>query len=303
MKKKLLDLPKKSNNTLFEKNGYHIKDCKEGSFILRSKGSFVGHALDQYGEYSPGEVQVFEQLIKPGDVVIDAGANIGAFTLAFSRIVGDTGTVYAFEAQNYSFCMLCTNLLINKICNVKQYLCGLSDKKGSFLAFIADENYKRSVGDLFLLSPSDIEKYKNFPKNNIFTIKHGSETIPGKIEEIPLTTIDSLDLKHCNFIKADVEGMEEQVLLGAEKTIKKFNPILYVECDRQEQKKPLLSYLKALEYTAYFHKPKIVDLKNNYYNNKNNYFEKNYISINLLCFPKGYKKNDDQLTINDLYPL
>ncbi len=51
------------------------------------------------GTYEPFTTRLAGQLIRPGDVVVDIGANIGYHTLHFARLVGKTGKVFAFEAD------------------------------------------------------------------------------------------------------------------------------------------------------------------------------------------------------------
>lgn len=56
---------------------YKIKQCKHGIFLLNNYDSVISKYLDVYEEYSESEVKLFFSLIKPGDIVIDVGANIG----------------------------------------------------------------------------------------------------------------------------------------------------------------------------------------------------------------------------------
>jgi hypothetical protein len=74
--------------------------------------------------------------------------------------------------------------------------------------------------------------------------------------------LDSLDLPACHFVKADVEGMELSVLRGAEQTLRRHRPLLYVENDRQASSPALIEYLQSLEYDLYWHLPPLFNPRN-----------------------------------------
>ena len=52
--------------------------------------TLYGRSLDLYGEWCEFEIVLMRQVIRLGDVVIDAGANIGTHTVAFANLVGST---------------------------------------------------------------------------------------------------------------------------------------------------------------------------------------------------------------------
>src|SRR5208282_3272360 len=85
----------------------HLAACRHGYLLYNPLDEYIGKSLDLYGEFSEGEVGVYRQLVRPGDVVIDAGANNGVFTLVFARAVGPAGRVIAFEPQRVLFQTLC----------------------------------------------------------------------------------------------------------------------------------------------------------------------------------------------------
>src|SRR5260370_1945855 len=62
----------------------HLKACRYGHMLYNIHDVYVGRSLDLYGEFSEGEVGLFRRLVKPGDLVLDVGANIGPHTLFFS---------------------------------------------------------------------------------------------------------------------------------------------------------------------------------------------------------------------------
>src|SRR4051812_36357932 len=69
--------------------------------------------LSVNGVYEETEARLFEQSIRPGDVVVDVGGHIGYYTLLAARAVGATGHVYAFEPERGNFALLAENVAAN----------------------------------------------------------------------------------------------------------------------------------------------------------------------------------------------
>ena len=65
-----------------------------------------------------GEIGFFVRNIRPGNRVLDLGANVGLFTLLFARCVGPSGMVYAFEPGPLSTALLTANVILNGYQNV-----------------------------------------------------------------------------------------------------------------------------------------------------------------------------------------
>ncbi len=86
----------------------NLKECRHGQMLYIRNDIYIGRSLDLYSEFSEGEVILFRQLIKKGDVVIEAGANIGAHTIAIAKIIGPAGKIIAYEPQRFIFQILCT---------------------------------------------------------------------------------------------------------------------------------------------------------------------------------------------------
>src|SRR5262249_46365854 len=83
--------------------------CRYGSMSFHRNDTYIGRALDLYGEYSESEVDLFRRILKTGDTIIEAGANIGALTVPLAQIVGPSGWLMAFEPQPASFQLLDKN--------------------------------------------------------------------------------------------------------------------------------------------------------------------------------------------------
>src|SRR5450432_2523093 len=81
---------------------------------------YITGSLERYGEFSPGEWELFAQLVKPGMTVVEAGANIGSHSVALARACFP-GPLYLFEPQHRVFQILCANLALNGIGNAIAY--------------------------------------------------------------------------------------------------------------------------------------------------------------------------------------
>ena len=93
-------------------------DFRYGKIIYNQLDEYVGRSLKLYGEFSYGEAELFGHIVHPGDVVVEAGANIGAHTVRLAQLTGPEGFVYAFEPQRLVFQLLAGNIAINSLENV-----------------------------------------------------------------------------------------------------------------------------------------------------------------------------------------
>jgi Methyltransferase FkbM domain len=98
---------------------------------------------------------------------------------------------------------------------------------------------------------------------------------------VPLITLDSLNLPACHLI--DAEGMESDVIAGAEQTIRRCRPMLYLENDREEKSAGLIRQLLGLEYRLYWHLPRLFN-PGNYFASTENVFSA-FFSANMLGIP------------------
>ena len=189
----------------------------------------VGHNLLQNSSFDAAESNIMLQVLSllrqyrgDGVVMLDCGANIGAYTLSAARAMFGWGTVVAVEAQERLFYALAGNIVLNNLSNARAIWSALSDKKG-VLEIPEPDYYKpASYGSLELIQTAD------------------SEFIGQKLEktqEVPAITIDSLKLDRLDYLKIDVEHMEEVVLAGAKKTIKALKPVIQVEVLKSDREK------------------------------------------------------------------
>ena len=153
--------------------------------------------------------QRFAALLQPGFTVLDVGANIGSMALRMARAVGPDGKVIGFEPFPETLKRLRANMLLNE---------PLAERMT-----IRDVALGMGVGSTSLGPPSP----GNLGKVRICTELVGGGTL------VTLSTVDvevaGLALDRVDAIKIDVEGFELLVLRGAEKTIERQRPHLFIE--------------------------------------------------------------------------
>jgi FkbM family methyltransferase len=189
----------------------------------------MGSAIYWRGAHDWRPIFAMENWVKKGDTVIDIGANQGEYSLWSARMVGAKGKVFAFEPLSAIFERLKENIDLNpgflQVINPIQL--GLSDKQDKLKLYSSDLS-NEGVNTL----------YKE--ENSIF------------LEEIELSTLDKelekMKTPRLDAIKIDVEGAELPVLLGAEKTIAKFSPILFIEINQEACKAAGYEALEILTF-------------------------------------------------------
>jgi FkbM family methyltransferase len=234
--------------------------CRYGTFTYLRTDRYVGRSLEEYEEYSEGEVDLFRRVLKPEDSVVEAGANIGALTVPLSHLVSGR-KVRAFEPQPDNFALLLKNTL-GTPCEVACYNLALGSE----------------------------EKWIPLPRLDLQRVVNagGFEVDRGYAEGVSVrqTMLDSFDFP-VDFLKVDVEGMELEVLKGGEKKIARYRPILYVENDRARNSQALIEWIHEHKYRIYRHNPPLYN-PDNFRGNKINVFG-NVVSMNLLCVPMERK--------------
>lgn len=247
---------------LLDCGGNHkVVQARYGAIIINRHDVFLGRSLELYGESSQAELDLLAQLLAPGDVVVDVGANFGTHTLAFASMVGPSGRVLSFEPQRIVHQALCGSIALNGLGNVEAYQAGVSAAPGWLR--MPDLRY-------------DIP-------NNYGGLKLQEHQAGQKVPVVSLD--DFLELGRLALIKIDVEGMERQVLEGAAQTLERFAPALYVENDEPAGSEGLVKQIARLGYRLYWHRAPAFNPANFAGNPENVWGEAD--TVNLLCLPAG----------------
>ena len=206
-------------------------ETRFGPMFVLQGDTVIGRSLRLYGEFAGAEVDSILALARPGDHVLDLGANIGFHTLALARRVGPEGRVTSVEPQRYCFQLLCANVTLNQLTNVQCLRAAAGDAAGFCTVPVIDPLARVNAGATeVMLSP-------------------GAEGV----DRVSLVTVDSLDLERCDLVKIDTEGFEVRVLEGAMATLSRCRPVLYVEVHDREKLKNVVALLRPLEYRLFLH--------------------------------------------------
>jgi FkbM family methyltransferase len=157
------------------------------------------------------EYNAFRGAVRTGDVVLEAGANVGAYTLLFAQWAGASGRVFAFEPDPIAYAGLQKHIVLN----------GMTDRVTPVVAAVADgnaANLRFAIGD----------------SSGVSRLVHpgeGHAANPIKTRDVRAVSIDQFCAEYRlkpQVIKVDVEGAEFAVLRGARSTIAGAGPGLHL---------------------------------------------------------------------------
>ena len=144
-----------------------------------------------FGVWEPEISHLVGQILKPGDVFVDIGANVGYDTLLGSSLVGPQGQVISIEASPIAFARLKENIALNKSTNIRAVNVAVSDRVGTL--------------DLFDLQGAN--------SGAATTLAGRGGKLIGSVDALPLAQIlTPTEMSSVRLIKIDVEGAEAIIL-------------------------------------------------------------------------------------------
>lgn len=252
-----------------------ITPTRWGQLLYHRNDFFIGRSLELYGDFSIGEANMLAALASPGAVAMDGGANQGVFTVHLARLVGPAGVVYAFEPQRLTYQLLCGNLALNSLANVHAIQAALGAEAGTAVIPVPDLENPVHTG--------------------------GAHVLPeGAGEQVPVVTIDGLNLPRLDLLKLDIEGHERLAIRGARRTIERCRPVIYVENDKPEHFLGLISDIRAFGYRMFWHCPPMYSA-DNWRGVGENIFA-GILSTNMLCLPPGDEREFGLEPVTDRMP-
>lgn len=215
-----------------------------GFTVSGNTADHIQRRIHLFGVWEPNLSRWMAGYLRPGDVVVDVGANIGYFSLLAAKQVGPTGRVLAFEPVPSICQRLRQNLAANAATNVEVMPIALSESSG------------------------EVEIYRG-PQRNLGksgTLPSANATSEGRVvKERGAEVIDRNLWPSIRVVKIDVEGDEFAVLKGLEEFLREAADGTAVVAEitpewlksRGQSAKEALAYMRGLGFVAF-------EMKNGY---------------------------------------
>jgi FkbM family methyltransferase len=184
-------------------------------FSVDLEDTGVGFEILCTRAYEPAETAFFNRLLRPGDYVLDVGANIGYFTSLFAERVGPAGRVMAFEPDPRNVTLLRANVADRGIDGrVEVVHSAVGERSGSATLFAVSRG-NRGDQRMYLADGG---------------IAGGAP--PRLPIEVPVVRIDDAAARwtRLDAVKMDIQGFEGHALAGMVETRARFpDAVMLVE--------------------------------------------------------------------------
>lgn len=204
------------------------------------------------GDYEQEDVDFLADHILPGDVVFDVGGNVGFFSLALMKQCPGAES-YSFEPLPSTYEKMQRNLELNQelATRIHAFQLGFGVEIGELVFYLPGTDQAaslRPLEDEFYLEESDAQ---------------GKYTGRAKLDKVicKVETLDNFCREHAilrmDVLKCDVEGAEQDVLLGGEESLIRWKPLVYCEMLRKHAKRfgyhpnDIIHYMANLGYSCF----------------------------------------------------
>lgn len=180
-----------------------VKVIGAGRFKVRGKSDDLFHVLPSR---EPEVLTAIRANLGPGDVFVDAGANIGFYSIVAANIVGPTGHVIAIEMMPDTAAILREHIRMNGLGNVTIVEKAVSDTGGGIVtAFVADGRFGQASISTDLAT-------------------HGKRRV-----EVPTATLDEILTAYpsIRLMKMDLEGVEDVALAGGREALMRISAVIF----------------------------------------------------------------------------
>lgn len=196
-----------------EKPGFTARSSLADFWLRTDRTDWVANAFAVRGFFDLANAVIAGAVCRPGDTILEVGANIGTETLLFARLVGTGGRVVCFEPLPENVAILREQLALNGITNVDLRAAAVSDTPGS----------------LRFLRP---QEGMNFGEGRIV---EAHEAVRGVID-VPAVVLDELFADGAfaapRLVAIDVQGAELFVLRGARRLLTEARPFVIAEVEQ-----------------------------------------------------------------------
>jgi len=202
--------------------------------------------IGRQGKWEPEVWAAIASGLSKGAVFFDVGAHIGYDSLKGARLVGESGSVVAFEPNPNTLALLRANIEASRAGNVIVEPIACTEAETTLTLF-------------------DSTPGGNSGSSSLSQANAGARARPYTVRGRPIDdVVAELGLTHVDVLKADVEGAELLVLRGAAQTLRRFHPVLVLEeVPRQlRNMNASVEELDAFVKASGYGEPQTVDYKN-----------------------------------------
>jgi FkbM family methyltransferase len=207
---------------------------REGLRWRLNPADFVHADVFWLGRKDYYDVYHLQRMLKPGDVCFDVGANFGYYSVALASRLNKKCVIHAFEPNPPTLARLRHHVAIN----------GLDD-----VVHVHDIALSDQEGTAALATKAGNSGGTHIVASDATSILVRLSTLDAFCDEQRLTRLDA--------VKIDVEGFEERVLLGGQRTLKRWRPVLLLELeparlrDKQTSVERVVLLLQELGYALF----------------------------------------------------
>lgn len=209
------------------KNPNAIINSDYGPIIININDAIIGKNISATGFWATDDIELIKQLLnhiylqKEQITFYDVGANIGTHSLALAKTYGKKIKIRAFEAQRQIFNMMCGTLAINGISNVHCHNLAVSNEPEKTIEIaLPDYGMPNNFGGLELIPAQRSDNQR---------------MLKPSYEKVSTTILDTFN-EPVDFIKMDIEGMEDKALQGCKSIFQNFRPICFIEILKTDAK-------------------------------------------------------------------
>lgn len=218
-------------------------DTQFGKIVININDQFIGKSFLNQKYWALQDIETISKIIefkckkKNKIVFYDVGANIGTHSIALSNIFKNKIVIKAFEAQSNIYEMFNHSIKINNLNNIELFHKVVSDKGDEIVRIdLPDYSKHNNFAGLELFKPFQNSDNAQMQKSGIF-------------ENVRSIKLDNFN-EEVDFIKIDVEGMENLVLKGSKNLIENHRPFLFMELLKSKLE-DITEFFKDKDYNIY----------------------------------------------------
>jgi FkbM family methyltransferase len=194
-----------------------VIDNQLGELIFPAGDNVMAPTIHLDGTWEENEIDWLKKNVSPGDHCINVGANVGYFSIWLGKLVGENGSVTAFEPNPNLIPFFIANIQNSKLKNIKLRHAAVGNRSGFQWLFLNEKNF----GDSRMFDPRITSGGGNYRD-------HGFHKIPRR-RLVRIVKLDKVINENIDIVLIDAQGYDHEVLRGMKRIIANFRPKILTE--------------------------------------------------------------------------